>query len=44
MASCRREIFRWAVRYKTRRRPSYLCHQAPNTYENQLATTLPEAV
>ena len=42
-ASCRREIFRWAVRYNTRRRHSYLGHQAPNTYENQLSTTLPEA-
>lgn len=41
--SCRREIFRWAVRYNTRRRHSYLCHQAPITYENQLAATLPEA-
>jgi len=42
-ASCRREIFRWATRYNTRRRHSYLGHQAPNTYETQLAATLPEA-
>lgn len=42
-SSCRREIFRWAARYNTRRRHSYLGHQAPNIYENQLATTLPEA-
>jgi hypothetical protein len=42
-ASCRREIFRWAVRYNTRRRHSYLRHQAPNTYENTLTATLPEA-
>jgi len=41
--SCRREIFRWAVRYNTRRRHSYLNHQAPNTYENTLRDTLPEA-
>jgi transposase InsO family protein len=41
--SCRREIFRWATRYNTRRRHSYLGHQAPNTYENQLAATLPNA-
>lgn len=41
--SCRREIFRWATRYNTRRRHSYLGHQAPNTYENTLAATLPEA-
>jgi transposase InsO family protein len=42
-ASCRREIFRWAVRYNTRRRHSYLGQQAPNTYETKLAATLPEA-
>jgi transposase InsO family protein len=42
-ASCRREIFRWAVRYNTRRRHSYLRHQAPNTYENKFAATLTEA-
>lgn len=42
-ASCRREIFRWAVRYNTRRRHSYLGHQAPITYENQFAANLPEA-
>jgi transposase InsO family protein len=42
-ASCRREIFRWAVRYNTRRRHSYLGHQAPNTYEDQFTATLPEA-
>lgn len=41
--TCRREIFRWAVRYNTRRRHSYCGHQAPNTYENQIAATLPEA-
>ena len=41
--SCRRQIFRWAVRYNTRRRHSYLGHQAPNTYENTLTATLPEA-
>jgi transposase InsO family protein len=42
-ASCRRVIFRWAVRYNTRRRHSYLGHMAPNTYESQLAATIPEA-
>lgn len=41
--ACRREIFRWAVRYNTRRRHSYLGHVAPNTYEDKLAATLPEA-
>jgi transposase InsO family protein len=42
-ASCRREIFRWAVRYNTRRRHSYLGQVSPNTYENKLAATIPEA-
>lgn len=41
--SCRREIFRWAVRYNTRRRHSYLDHQAPDTWENKLAASLPQA-
>ena len=41
--SCRREIFRWAVRYNTRRRHSYCGQLPPKTYENQLAATLPEA-
>ena len=42
-ASCRRQIFRWATRYNTRRRHSYLGHQAPNTYETALAATLQPA-
>lgn len=42
-ASCRRQIFRWATRYNTRRRHSYLGYQAPDTYETHLAATLPEA-
>src|SRR3954451_21901248 len=41
--SCRREIFRWAVRYNTRRRHSYCNYLSPNAYENQLAATIPEA-
>jgi transposase InsO family protein len=41
--SCRREIFRWTVRYNTRRRHSYCRYLSPNTYENQLAATIPEA-
>ena len=41
--TCRRELFRWATRYNTRRRHSYLGHQAPDTYEHQLAATLREA-
>ncbi|CAN5242102.1 hypothetical protein BH24ACT10_BH24ACT10_15770 [soil metagenome] len=39
----RREIFRWATRYNTRRRHSWCGQQAPNTYEQQHATTLPQA-
>ena len=42
-ASCRRQIFRWTTRYNTRRRHSYLGHQAPNTYETNLAATLQPA-
>jgi transposase InsO family protein len=41
--SCRREVFRWAVRYNTRRRHSYLGQVSPNAYENTLAATIPEA-
>ena len=42
-ASCRREVFRWAVRYNTRRRHSYLGQVSPNTYETKLVATIPEA-
>jgi transposase InsO family protein len=41
--SCRREIFRWTTRYNTRRRHSYCNYLSPNTYENQLVATIPEA-
>jgi len=41
--SCRREIFRWAVRYNCRRRHSYCGYLSPNTYETQLVATIPEA-
>jgi transposase InsO family protein len=41
--SCRRETFRWATRYNTRRRHSYCGYLSPNTYENQLVGTIPEA-
>ncbi len=41
--SCRREVFRWATRYNTRRRHSWCGQQAPNTYEAQHAATLPNA-
>ena len=42
-ASCRREVFRWAVRYNTRRHHSYLGQVSPNAYESKLAATIPEA-
>ena len=41
--TCRREIFRWATRYNTRRRHSWCRQQSPNTYEQQHAATLPKA-
>jgi transposase InsO family protein len=41
--TCRREIFRWATRYNTRRRHSWCRQQSPNTYEQQHAATLLEA-
>ncbi len=41
--TCRRELFRWATRYNTRRRHSWCRQQAPNTYEQRYATTLPHA-
>ena len=42
-ATCRRVIFRWAARYNTRRRHSYLGQVSPNTYENTLTTNLTQA-
>jgi transposase InsO family protein len=41
--SCRREIFHWTTRYNTRRRHSYCNYLSPNTYENQLVASIPEA-
>ena len=41
--TCRREIFRWATRYNTRRRHSWCGHQAPNAFEQKPAATLPHA-
>jgi transposase InsO family protein len=42
-ASCRRQTFRWLVRYNTRRRHSWCHYQSPNTYETSTAATLPSA-
>jgi transposase InsO family protein len=40
-ATCRRAVFGWMNRYNTRRRHSYCGQQAPITYEQQHAATLP---
>ncbi len=43
-ATCRREVFRWLVRYNTRRRHSWCRYQTPTAYEtNPTAATLPAA-
>jgi transposase InsO family protein len=31
-AVCRRQVFRWIVRYNTRRRHSYCGHKSPTTF------------
>ena len=42
--TCRREVFRWLVRYNTKRRHSHCRHSSPATYERTLTpATLPEA-
>jgi transposase InsO family protein len=41
--SCRRDIFRWATRYNTRRRHSWCSQQAPNTYEALSTATVQHA-
>ena len=42
-AVCRRQLFRWLVRYNTRRRHSWCRYQSPITYETTTAATLPSA-
>jgi transposase InsO family protein len=42
-ATCRREVFRWLVRYNTRRRHSWCRYLSPSTYEARWAATLPTA-
>jgi transposase InsO family protein len=41
--TCRREVFRWVVRYNTGRRHSRCGHLPPSTYEARRAATLPTA-
>jgi transposase InsO family protein len=41
--TCRRQVFRWLVRYNTRRRHSRCRYQSPSTYESLYAATLPSA-
>lgn len=43
-ASCRREVFRWLVRYNLTRRHSRCAYSSPASYEkNHITATLPEA-
>lgn len=42
-ANCRRQVFRWIVRYNTRRRHSWCNYQSPSTYESHHAATLAPA-
>jgi transposase InsO family protein len=41
--TCRREVFRWLVRYNNRRRHSWCRYQSPVAYETGHAPTLPSA-
>lgn len=41
--TCRRQVFRWLVRYNTRRRHSWCHYQSPVAYETGPAATLPSA-
>ena len=42
-AACRRQVFRWLVRYNARRRHSWCRFQSPVAYETNYAATLPSA-
>lgn len=42
-ATCRREVFRWLVRYNNRRRHTWCGYLSPSTYEARRAATLPTA-
>jgi len=41
--TCRRQVFKWLVRYNTRRRHSWCRYLPPTTYEARQPTTLPKA-
>ena len=41
--ACRRQVFRWLVRYNNRRRHSWCGYLSPSTYEARRAATLPTA-
>lgn len=38
-ATCRREVFRWILRYNNRRRHSWCGYTSPVDYENSTVTT-----
>lgn len=41
--TCRRQVFKWLVRYNTRRRHTWCGYLSPSTYEGRRAATLPTA-
>ena len=41
--TCRRQVFRWLVRYNTRRRHTWCGYLSPSTYEARRAATLATA-
>ncbi|GAA8854349.1 hypothetical protein DUHN55_46820 [Helicobacter pylori] len=41
--TCRRQVFKWLVRYNTRRRHTWCGYLSPSTYEAHRAATLPSA-
>ena len=41
--TCRRQVFKWLVRYNTRRRHTWCGYLSPSTYEARRAATLPTA-
>jgi transposase InsO family protein len=41
--TCRRQVFRWLVRYNTKRRHSWCRYTSPVAYETSYTATLPTA-